>query len=216
MLKNKFILLLFISAIVVSLFLINSLNKWSKKWEKKFEIFQPSEKIMEIIGIKEGMIVGEIGAGNGRFAVRVARKIGDKGKIFANDIDIKAVRFMKERCERENVKNMIVILSHPINPYFPKDSLDLVYIINAYEYISDPVRLLKNTKHSLKENGKLAIIAHDAKKSKNKFKLTVNVNQLIDQLHEAGFQLIFLDTTSLKYDNIYIFVPQKNNITNKN
>jgi len=164
---------------------------------------------MDIIGIKEGMIVGEIGAGNGRFAVRVAHRLGNKGKIFANDIDIKAVRFMKLRCERENINNMIVILSHPINPYFPKDSLDIVYIINAYEYISDPIRLLKNTKPSLKNNGKLAIIAHDPKKSKNKFKLSVPKDQIIKQLKEAGYNLILIDSTSLKFDNIYIFVPNK-------
>lgn len=209
MLKKKYVLVFIFTLIFIFSFLVISrIGKWSKKWEEKFEIFQPSEKIMDIIGIKEGMIVGEIGAGNGRFAVKVAQRIGKNGLIFANDIDLKAIRFMKSRCEREKINNMIVILSHPINPYFPKDSLDIVYIINAYEYISDPIRLLKNTKPSLKKDGKLAIIAHDPKKAKDKFKLTVPKDKIISQLSEAGFEIAFIDSTTLKYDNIYIFVPQ--------
>ncbi len=187
------------------IFLRDKARKWSPKWEESFEAFQPSFKVMDIIGIKENMHVGEIGGGNGRFAVKVARRVGDSGKVYANDIDLKAVRFMTQRCERDNIKNMQVILSRPTNPNFPRNKLDMVYIINTYDYFTDPVRLLSNTKYSLKPDGKLAIVAYDPNKVKKKKRRGVEKNLLLNQVPSAGYRLLDIDTTSLVYDNVYMF-----------
>ncbi len=179
-------------------------DRWSKEWEERFESFQPSEKIMDIIGVGPGMMVGEIGAGNGRFAVRVAVRVGPSGKVFANDIDTKAVRFMKRRCKREQIENMIVICSRPVETGFPDGELDLVYIINTYEEFTDPVTLLRNTRESLKPEGRLAVIAFDPKRLRDHGGHAVSRQVVIDQCSRAGFRLVHLDTT-LTYDNIYIF-----------
>lgn len=191
------------------IFLQDKSRRWSQEWEESFESFQPSLKIMDLIGIKEDMYVGEIGGGNGRFAVRVARRVGDSGKVYANDIDLKAVRFMTQRCERDNINNMQVILSRPTNPNFPRNKLDLVYVINTYHYFADPVRLLANTKYSLKPEGKLAIVASDPKKIKKKKQRGVSKGQILRQVSEAGYELIRMDTVSLVYDNIYLFRKSK-------
>ena len=190
-------------------FLRDKARKWSPKWEESFEAFQPSLKVMDLIGIKENMYVGEIGGGNGRFAVKVARRVGDSGKVYANDIDLKAVRFMTQRCERDNIENMQVILSRPTNPYFPRNTLDLVYIINTYQYVTDPVRLLSNTKYAIKPDGKLAIVAYDPDKVKKKKRRGVEKNLLLKQVTSAGYNLTHIDTTSLVYDNVYIFEKNK-------
>lgn len=187
------------------IFLRDKTRRWTPKWEEGFETFQPSMKVMDIIGIKEKMSVGEIGGGNGRFAVKVARRVGDSGKVYANDIDLKAVRFMLQRCERDNIENMQVILSRPTNPNFPRSKLDLVYIINTYQYFTDPVRLLSNTRYALKPDGKLAIVAYDPDKEKKRKKRGVAMNLIIKQVNSAGYKLIHLDTTSLVYDNVYLF-----------
>lgn len=187
------------------IFLKDKTRRWSQEWEESFEAFQPSLKVMDLIGIKENMYVGEIGGGNGRFAVRVARRIGDSGKVYANDIDLKAVRFMTQRCEKDNIENMQVILSRPTNPNFPRNKLDLVYVINTYHYFTDPVRLLTNTKYSLKPDGKLAIVASDPARLKNKKRNGVSKEQILRQVTSAGYKLVRMDTTSLVYDNVYLF-----------
>jgi ubiquinone/menaquinone biosynthesis C-methylase UbiE len=187
------------------IFLRDKARRWTPKWEEGFETFQPSTKVMDLIGITDKMFVGEIGGGNGRFAVKVAKRVGDSGKVYANDIDLKAVRFMLQRCERDNIENMQVILSRPTNPNFPRSKLDLVYIINTYQYFTDPVRLLSNTKYALKPDGKLAIVAYDPDKVKKKKKRGVARNLILKQVTSAGYEPIHLDTTSLVYDNIYLF-----------
>jgi 2-polyprenyl-3-methyl-5-hydroxy-6-metoxy-1,4-benzoquinol methylase len=188
------------------MFLVFSCQKgrWSKEWEDKFETFQPSGKIMNVIGVKAGMTVGEIGAGNGRFAVKMAAKVGPSGKVYANDIDDKAIRFMKKRCEREQITNMTVIHSGEVEPGFPAGELDLVYLINTYDHLVDPITLLRNTRSSLKPDGRLAVIAYDPKRLHDHRGHAVPRKRLISECTRAGFELVHLDST-LIYDNIYLF-----------
>jgi ubiquinone/menaquinone biosynthesis C-methylase UbiE len=179
-------------------------GRWSKEWEERFESFQPSGRVMDSIGVEPGMVVGEIGAGNGRIAVRVASRVGAAGLVYANDIDGRAVRFMEERCERERIDNLVVIRSDEVDPRFPRGELDLVYIINTYDHLSDPVTLLRNTRPSLKPTGRLAIIASDTEKLVDHHGHATPREVVIEQVTRAGYELVTLDTSFL-YDNVYIF-----------
>jgi SAM-dependent methyltransferase len=186
-------------------------GRWSKEWEEKFETFQPSGEIMDVIGVKPGLTVGEIGAGNGRFAVKVAARVGSSGKVYANDIDPKAVRFMEQRCEREGITNMAIIHSKDVEPGFPTGKLDLVYLINTYDHLVDPITLLRNTRRSLKPDGRLAVIAYDPQKLADHSGHAVPRKRLITECTRAGFTLVHLDTTFI-YDNIYLFKKSKRTI----
>lgn len=193
------------AAIVV--FLISSCERggrWSKEWEEQFETFQPSDKIMDVLGIEPGLVIGEIGAGNGRFAVKVAARVGSSGRVYANDIDPEAIRFMEKRSQREEIANMTVIHSRQLEPGFPEGQLDLVYLINTYDELSDPIGLLHNTRSSLKPKGRLAVIVYDPTKLEDHGGHAVPREVVIDQCSRAGFSLVHIDTT-LVYDNIYIF-----------
>jgi len=157
-----------------------------------------------VLGIKPGMVVGEIGAGNGRFAVKVAARVGPAGRVYANDIDPKAIRFMEKRCRKEEINNLTVIHSRELEPGFPEGHLDLIYLINTYDELSDPVSLLRNSRPSLKPGGRLGIIVYDPRKFKDHGGHAVAREIVIDQCSKAGFALVHRDTT-LMYDNIYLF-----------
>jgi ubiquinone/menaquinone biosynthesis C-methylase UbiE len=179
-------------------------GRWSEEWEESFEAFQPSDMIMDRMGIEPGMVIGEVGAGNGSFAVKVADRVGEQGLVYANDIDPEALRFMAERIEREKITNMVIIHGGEVAPGFPPGELDLIYLINTYDHLSDPVSLLENLAPSLKPDGRLAIIASDSAKMEDPGSHATPRRVVIDQVTSAGFELVSLDT-SFQYDNIYIF-----------
>jgi ubiquinone/menaquinone biosynthesis C-methylase UbiE len=159
---------------------------------------------MEIIGVREAMTVAEIGAGNGRFAVRVAKRVGKRGRVFANDINKKALHFMRARIKRENITNMVVVEGIVDNPLLPERSVDLIYVINSYSHFTQPVALLKKAISALKTGGRLAIIEYDPRKRPDLEDHATHQETVIRQAQEAGFQLLHTDTT-LPIDNIYIF-----------
>jgi ubiquinone/menaquinone biosynthesis C-methylase UbiE len=171
---------------------------WAAIDEESFESFQSTEKIMNIIGIKEKMTVGEVGAGGGRVAVRVAKKVGQSGKVYANDITESALQYMRDRIKRENITNLVVIEGTLTDPRFPEEELDIVYLTNTYRHLDKPVEVLKNIKPSLKTGGRLAII------ELKRYASSPGSNEIVDNTELAGYRLIKVDD-SLPKDDIYLF-----------
>ncbi len=58
---------------------------------------------MSAVGVTAGMVIGELGAGRGRYTMHLARRVGDRGKVYANDIDAEALDFLRYRCQRERL-----------------------------------------------------------------------------------------------------------------
>jgi ubiquinone/menaquinone biosynthesis C-methylase UbiE len=183
-------------------------GRWSAEWEAKFEEWQPSEYVMDTFGIRPGMVVAEIGAGNGRFAVRMAARVGEEGEVYANDIDPRALRFMRKRIENEGISNMTVVEGDLTNPRLPRGELDLACIVNTYDDLSRPVELLRNTLPALKRGGVLVIMVYDPEKVGDLQGHAVPRETVIRQAESAGFKLENLDD-SLSKDTIYIFRPAK-------
>ena len=181
-------------------------DRWSEEWEARYESIQPVERVIDLMEIVPGMAVGEIGAGNGRLAVRVAARVGPSGTVYANDIDPRALRFMRRRVERERIDNLIVVRGGEVEPRFPVGGLDLVYMINTYDHLSDPVGLLRNTAHYLRPNGRLVIFAYDPGKLKEHRGHAVAEEVVVAQAERAGYVLLGTDR-SLVYDNVYVFRP---------
>jgi len=183
------------------------------EWEKKVnEELQPPEKVMDAIGVKAGMTIGEIGVGYGRYTVHLARRVGDKGKIFANDINKNALSFLRERCQKENIVNIETILGEEEDPLFPDKSLDMAFMVWVFHGLDKPGPLLKNLKPDLKPGAPLVIVdpidseidkerKHAGEKiDPNRPTIKERVEKAAD---EAGFEIIRLETFLPKD---YIFV----------
>lgn len=173
-------------------------------WEIYHNLRQPPEKVMDAIGVKPGMAIGEIGAGRGRYAVKLAARVGITGKIYANDILEKKLEYLKYRCRRDNIPNLITVLGELTKPNFPKETLDMVFIINTYHHIDKQVELLKNTVSSLRPDGTLVIVECEPGKAPQMGSHSTEKEVLIKQVESAGYSLIQIETF-LSMDNIYIF-----------
>ncbi|UCG28079.1 MAG: class I SAM-dependent methyltransferase [Bacteroidales bacterium] len=150
------------------------------------------------------MKIAEIGAGNGRFAVKVAKRVGDSGCVYANDIDMRAILFMKNRIRKEGIKNMAVKKGCVVDPKLPDDYFDKIYVINSYSHFNDPVLLLSNVRRSLKRNGELIIIEYSPDKMKGGFGHTTSKTKIVSDAEKAGYYLVSMKDF-LQFDNIYIF-----------
>jgi ubiquinone/menaquinone biosynthesis C-methylase UbiE len=178
-----------------------------EEWEKRLNKLQPPKEIMDAIGVRSGMILGEIGAGTGRMTIWLADRVGDEGKVYANDIDPKALDHLEGRCEKDNLLNVVTILGEVEDPLLPKNALDLAFMINVYHHLDMPVELVRNIIPSLKSNGILAIVDADPEKSDFGPGHSTPMKEMLAQLDEAGYKLIRVETF-LPDDNIYIGRPK--------
>jgi ubiquinone/menaquinone biosynthesis C-methylase UbiE len=138
--------------------LLTAQTDLSEGWEVKEAERQPPKKIMDAIGVRPGMVIGEIGAGRGRFTVYLARETGPKGKIYANDINERSLEYLEERCRKNGFRNVETIIGREDDPLLPEQSLDLAIMVYVYHHLSKPDELLKNLKPSLKPGAILAIV----------------------------------------------------------
>ena len=188
------------------LFLVSSplLAQNPDAWEEYQTSLQPPEIVIPAIGLEAGMVVGEIGAGRGRYSVILAKQVGQKGHIYANDIDKEDLEYLDFRCERDNIDNISTILGKERDPLLPENQLDMIFIVNTYHHISHPVDVLKNAYPALKPTGTLVIIDGVPGKYGGDSSHTTPMEELISQAKKAGFKFERV-AVELKRDNIYIF-----------
>jgi ubiquinone/menaquinone biosynthesis C-methylase UbiE len=159
---------------------------------------------MDAAGITKGMIVAEIGAGRGRFLVHLAVRVGETGKVYAEDIDSSALRYLKNRCEKWGLLNVETIKGDVTDPKLPVGEFDLIFVVSSYHHFEDPLALLKKAKSALKPDGRLAI-AEWIPWSKNDREGTTP-EDLEAQMSAAGYRLMSTETLDVdKPLNIYIF-----------
>ena len=173
-------------------------------WEVRQTSYQPSEIVLEAIELKEGMVIGEIGAGRGRYSVILAEAVGKEGHIYANDIDKESLDYLDVRCKRDGITNITIIQGDERDPLLPENKLDMIFIVNTYHHISHPVQVLKKAHPALKLTGTLVIIDGVPGKYGGGSSHTTPKDELISQAKEAGFSFNRV-AAELERDNIYIF-----------
>ena len=200
-----------LAIILLLIFAVNVAAQESKVqvdgWEVRLNRLQPPEKIMDVIGLKKGMSIGDIGAGRGRFTVWFADRVGENGKVYANDISKRSLDYLKRRCEKNNIENVVIILGKVTDPCFEENSLDIAFMINVYHHLVKPVELVKNVFPSLKPDGILAIVEHDPVKSGYSLAESTPKKTMLEQLDAAGIKVIRIESF-LKNDYIYICRPK--------
>jgi ubiquinone/menaquinone biosynthesis C-methylase UbiE len=171
--------------------------------EARLNRLQPPDKVMDAIGIAQGMTVAEIGAGRGRYVVQIAVRVGESGKVYAEDIDSAALQHLERRCKQWGLKNVETILGDVTDPMLPEGKLDLIFVISSYHHFDDPVELLRNARSALKPNGRLAIgewLPSDG--NDNEY---ATPKEMEAQMNAAGYKLERVETF-LKKNNMYIYV----------
>src|SRR6185503_19106352 len=103
------------------------------------DLYQRPEQIMDALQIGEGSVVADLGAGGGWFTVRLARRVGPNGRIYAEDIQPQMIEVIKRRMQREALTNVITVQGTATDPKLSPGSLDAVLIVDAYHELEEPV-----------------------------------------------------------------------------
>ncbi len=136
-------------------------SRWST--EEARDRLDEAEKVMDLAGIRPGMTVADIGAGEGYYTIRLAKRVGEDGRVLAQDI-VPAVRdALAERVSRERLENVSVRLGTPADPKLPDDSFDRVLMVHMYHEIAQPYEFLWRLRPSLRPDGLVVVV--DANRS---------------------------------------------------
>jgi ubiquinone/menaquinone biosynthesis C-methylase UbiE len=131
---------------------------WLERSEREQE--EQPEKALDVIGIREGMAVADIGAGTGYFSFRLARRVGPRGKVYAVDIQPGMLSRLQRRASQDGVTNIQTVLGEPTDPKLPASSIDLGLMVDVYHEFSDPHAMLAGIAKALKPDGRLILLEY--------------------------------------------------------
>jgi ubiquinone/menaquinone biosynthesis C-methylase UbiE len=119
--------------------------------------WQRPDRIMDALGVGDGSVVADLGAGNGYFTIRLAKRVGPNGIVFAEDVQRQMIEAITRRVDKIGLKNVITVRGTTTNPRLPKP-VDAVLIVGAFHEMEQPMVLLGNVAKSLKPTGLVGIV----------------------------------------------------------
>ena len=118
---------------------------------------QPPGKVVDWVGIKDGMCVLEIGPGPGTFTIEASKRVGENGKVFAIDIQPSAISKLNSRLQRAKIENVTARVASASELPFSNNTFYRVFMIAVLAEIPDRKKALLEIKRVLRDDGLLAI-----------------------------------------------------------
>lgn len=119
-------------------------------------------RVLDATGIRAGMTVADVGAGDGYYTVRAADRVGPSGRVYAEDIEEKYLRLLQGRLRTTPRPNVMLALGDPHDPRLPPASLDAVLMMHMYHEVTQPYALLYNLYPALRPGARIAIVDQEA------------------------------------------------------
>ena len=120
-----------------------------------------AETVMKLAEIEPGMTVADIGAGNGYYTVRLAERVGEGGRVLAQDIDPEALAGLARRVERQRLDNVSIRLGEFADPKLPDNSFDRIFMVHMYHEIGQPYEFLWRMWPALRDEGQVIVVDRD-------------------------------------------------------
>jgi ubiquinone/menaquinone biosynthesis C-methylase UbiE len=132
-----------------------------------------------------------MGCGDGFFSILAAKKVGEKGKVYAVDFDASAIEKLNRKAKTEGLENIVAQIGAAEETVFCNTCADFVFFSMVLHDFTDPTKLLQNAKQMIKPSGKLVDL--DWKKQDMAFgppvKIRFSEEHASSLIRKAGFQI---------------------------
>ena len=134
-------------------------SQWLGRFEiESREVYSARNQVLQILDIRPGMSVADVGAGTGFYSRLFAEATGPTGKVFAVDIAAKFLEHIDQKAREEQVVNITTVLCSDKSASLPPDSVDRVFICDTYHHFEYPESTLRSLLRAIKPGGQLVVI----------------------------------------------------------
>jgi ubiquinone/menaquinone biosynthesis C-methylase UbiE len=181
--------------------------EWLDRPEREAE--EAPERALDIIGIKKGSTVADIGAGSGYMTVRLAKRVGSNGLVYATDIQQAMLDRLTQRLMDRRFTNVRLVLGKPDDPKLADTSLDLALLVDVYHEFSDPQSMVRGIHRALRPDGRLVLLEYRKEdpwipiRPEHK----MSVAEVRTEIEPEGYQFIRVDD-GLPWQHVLIFAKR--------
>ena len=131
---------------------------WLDRRERDVE--EAPDDAIDLIGVKKGASVADVGAGSGYMTVKLAKRVGANGIVYATDIQPAMIDLLEKRLKSAKLTNVRPILGATDDPRLPATAIDLVLMVDVYHELSQPQAMLRHIHEALKPGGRLVLLEY--------------------------------------------------------
>ncbi|SKA98064.1 Methyltransferase domain-containing protein [Prosthecobacter debontii] len=149
-------------------------------------------KMREELKLTPGMSVCDMGSGNGYHTLPMAQAVGEKGKVYAVDVQPEMLDMLKKRAEAQGISNIIRILGAPHDPMLPENTCDMILLVDVYHEFSHPEQMLSGMRKALKPDGVIVLVEYRAEDETVPIKPEhkMSKEQINKEMTGNGFKLV--------------------------
>jgi ubiquinone/menaquinone biosynthesis C-methylase UbiE len=170
------------------------------------DAYQKPHEVIMALDVKEGEVIADIGAGSGYFTFRFSPRVGERGRVYAVDINPDMILYMNRRVRDLQVKNVVTVLAAPDDPLLMDASIDRFFICDTWHHIANQTRYLALMKKMLKPGGQVIMIEFHKKELPvgPPMEMRIAREDLVRQVESNGFKLA-KEHTFLPYQYFLVF-----------
>jgi ubiquinone/menaquinone biosynthesis C-methylase UbiE len=183
---------------------------WLDRPEREKE--EQPKKLLEVLKLRPGEVVADVGAGSGYYTFRMAEQVGPTGKVLAVDIQPEMLALIRERMKAKGLTNVEPVLGTESDPKLPSSAVDTILLVDVYHEFSHPYEMTEAMVKSLKPGGRLVFVEYRMEDEKVPIKLVhkMSERQVIKEM--TPFPLKHVKTHgALPWQHVIVFERKKLN-----
>ena len=180
---------------------------WLDRSERDLE--EAPDDALDLVGVKKGTTVADIGAGSGYMTVKLSKRVGANGVVYATDIQPAMIDLLARRITKAKLVNVKTILGAVDDPRLPPASIDMALMVDVYHELSQPQVMLRKILEALKPGGRLVLLEYRKEDPsipiRPEHKMSVSEAKM--ELEAKGFKLMRVDD-GLPRQHVLIFTKR--------
>ena len=175
-----------------------------------------TERIFESLGLREGMTVCEMGAGDGELSIAAAKVVAVAGRIYTSELGDDRLKTLQAKVEGSGLSQITVVAADPVKTNFPDGACDALFMRNVYHHFTDPPAINASIFASLKPGGRVSVVdvsppGKEAERAADRSKDGMHGvlgETLAAELKAAGFEPVTSETGTQRWFLVVVGKPK--------
>ena len=174
------------------------------------EATQRPEHVLDVIGVREGMTVADVGCGSGYFSVRISKRVGPSGRVLATDLQPEMLALLKKKMGGDKaLANITPILATDTDVNLPRAAVDIALMVDVYHELAHAPSTVAQIRAALRPGGKMVLVEYRAEDPKVAIKPEHKMTLAQIRAEMAATDFVFVDSDeSLPEQRIVTFTPK--------
>jgi ubiquinone/menaquinone biosynthesis C-methylase UbiE len=178
---------------------------WLERPEREQE--ERTDLLIDALKLKPGDVAADIGAGTGYISQRMAKRVGETGLVYAEDIQQEMLDLLDRKMKLFHITNMKALLGTTTDPKLPAEGVDLIIMVDVYHEFDQPYEMTEGMLRGLKHGGRLVFVEYRGEDPNVPIKLVHKMTEAQVKKEMSAFPALEWSETneSLPMQHIIIF-----------